>query len=105
MRILRQTPRPYAARGSAPLAALAALALLLAPLAVVGHHHEVTPCSGGDSACTVCLWQAHYAADLTTGGSLPPAAGSRLAPDPSAPAAPSAALPGCIARGPPSLQA
>ncbi|MBK7671896.1 MAG: hypothetical protein IPJ24_10995 [bacterium] len=87
------------------MAALATLSLLLAPLAAAGHHHEVTPCSGGDNACSVCLWQAHHAADLTADGSLPPPAGSRIAPVPPTPAAPTAALPGCTARGPPVFQA
>ncbi len=46
------------------LALLAVLTLLGSPLATVGHHHHDDASHADDASCSVCLWQAHHAADL-----------------------------------------
>lgn len=64
----RDTARPRAGSRStasfATLALLAVCAWLGSPLATAGHHHEAGTTPDDDGPCSVCLWQAHQAADL-----------------------------------------
>jgi hypothetical protein len=56
--------RPGAGTRVIGLVALAVWALLASPLAASGHHHEAGTTPDHDAPCSVCLWQAHQAADL-----------------------------------------
>lgn len=47
----------------ATLALVAVLVWLGSPLVAAGHHHQGTSPFDSDTSCSLCLWQAHQAAD------------------------------------------
>lgn len=98
-------PRAGICTGAHLLALLAALALAAAPLAALGHHHAPTLAGNEDPDCSVCLWQAHQAADLVAPATVPGPGSGDLEPALTTPAAPTPALPGCAARAPPCFPA
>lgn len=113
--------RPRAGQRHARLALVLALCAMLGlPLATAGHHHpertaaggapeghdhEGSPVPGDGPDCSICLWQAHHAADLVPPVGEPGTGVDRLVDAATAPRALAIAPAAPLARAPPRPQA